>query len=137
MEAPNLEESRPGFPVPIGHYSNVVELDSGLVLLSGQKAWHPGRGTEIEGDMSTQVGQIFRNIGSLLASVGLGLDSIVRITCCLANIEDYAEFDSAYSRCLGKHRPARVSLGGYALRGGALVELVVEAYRGATDFALR
>lgn len=122
-------ESVSGVAPPIGHYSHVVELGNGLVYLSGQKAWHPETGKLIAGDVVEQTLLVFDNIERILAAVDLNLSNIVRIGCHLANVEHYEPFNAVYERRLGSHKPARTTLAGYALRGGALVELVVEAYR--------
>lgn len=119
-------------PEPVGHYSHVVELPNGMVYMAGQKAWKYGRGTEIEGDITEQTHRVMDNIEAILASVGLKLTQVTRIQCCLANIDDFAAFERVYSSRLGEHKPARVTLGGLTLRGGALVELIVEAYRPQT-----
>ena len=116
-------------PEPVGHYSHVVELPNGIVYLAGQKAWKYGRGTDIEGDITEQTHRVMDNIEAILAGVGLGFKHVTRIHCCLADINDFEAFERVYSSRLGDHKPARVTLGGLTLRGGALVELIVEAYR--------
>lgn len=119
----------PGAPPVIGHYSHVAVLPGGLVLLSGQKAWIDATGRLAPGGIGAQTEVIFRNIRALLEPLGLGLDALVRVSCHLADIEQYPAFNEAYAQALGPCRPVRTVLGGYALRGGALVELVVEACR--------
>lgn len=119
-------------PEPVGHYSHVVELPNGIVYLAGQKAWKHGQGTEIEGDITEQTHRVMDNIEAILDSVGLKWTHVTRIHCCLANIDDFEAFERVYSSRLGEHKPARVTLGGLTLRGGAMVELIVEAYRPQT-----
>ena len=128
MEFRNL--SGPAIPPVRGHYSHAAVLENGLVLLSGQKAWLPETGVLLQGGIASQTEQIFSNVEAILRGLDLPLSSIVRVSCHLANIDDYAEFNETYQRRLGDHRPARTVLGGYRLREGALVELVFEAYRG-------
>jgi 2-iminobutanoate/2-iminopropanoate deaminase len=124
-----ITESVPGVAPPLGHYSHVVELGNGTVYLSGQKAWHPQTGKLIDGDVVEQTELVFNNIERLLTAIDLDLSHIVRISCHLSDLECYEPFNSVYCRRLGAHKPARTTLAGYTLRGGALVELVVEAYR--------
>jgi 2-iminobutanoate/2-iminopropanoate deaminase len=118
-----------GAPQPIGHYCHAVELKNGLIFLSGQKAWDIETGKLIDGDIEAQTNLIFDIVTNILATMGLGLKSIVRIQCHLATGNLYAPFNAVYAKRLGDHKPARAVLAGYELRGGALVELVVEAVR--------
>jgi 2-iminobutanoate/2-iminopropanoate deaminase len=120
---------REGVPEPIGHYSHAVELDNGIVYISGQKAWKPGRGTAVDGDIIEQTGQVLNNVEAILTGIGLDLSDVTRIQICLANLEDYGAFEQVYAKRLGDHRPTRVTLAGFNLRGGALIELIVDAYR--------
>jgi 2-iminobutanoate/2-iminopropanoate deaminase len=116
-------------PEPVGCYSHLVELPNGVVYIAGQKAWKIGKGTVVEGDISEQTRQIFKNVEGILAAAGLTLANVVRVQCCLADLNSYEEFEKVYSEKLGAHRPARVILGNIGLRGGALIELIVEAFR--------
>lgn len=122
-----------GAAQPIGHYAHAVELDNGIVYLSGQKAWDPVTGDLVPGDVEAQTGIVFDNIEGVLRHLGLTLSHVTRISCHLARVEDYEAFNRAYARRLGGHRPARTTLAGYQLRGGAAVELVAEAYRPAAS----
>lgn len=117
-------------PPVLGHYSHLVKIPGGLVLISGQKAWKDASGTLAEGDITAQTVLAIKNIKLLLQQIGLELNSLVRVSCHLANIDDYPQFNKAYAAALGVHKPVRTVLGGYKLRGGALVELVAEAYCG-------
>lgn len=119
----------PGAVPVAGHYCHACELPNGIVYLSGQKAWEPKTGQLLEGDMAAQVDLIFSNLADILAGLGLGIDSITRISCYLSDVDAYRAFNEAYARNLGEHKPARTVISGCSLRGGALVELVAEAYR--------
>lgn len=113
----------------IGHYSQAVELPNGMIYLAGQKAWKPGQGTKVVGTIEEQTTQALGNIGKILEGLALGIKNIVRIQCFLANPDDYQSFNTAYAKALGKHKPARFVINGIGLRGGALIELVADAYR--------
>lgn len=138
MRIENSPEGRVQFhniqdAVPVvGHYSHACELPGGVIYLSGQKAWDPKTGKLIDGDMTAQVDLIFKNLKEILAALGLELDAITRISCYLADVDAYQVFNEAYAKNLGDHRPARTVISGCALRGGALVELVAEAFRTRT-----
>ena len=116
-----------------GHYSHLVELPNGVVQLCGIKAWDPTTGALMGHTISDQVEIIFDGVTSILQQAGMDVESITRISCHLASASDYDEFNAAYSRRLGSHKPVRTVLAGYQLRGGALVELVVDAFRAEID----
>ena len=118
-----------GLPSPIGHYCHAAELPNGIVLLSGIKAWKSETGSLIEGDVQEQARLIFRHVDTLLDAIGLARNAIYKVSCHLANVHDYEVFNRCYGDWLGAHRPARTVLEGYSLRGGAKLELVVEAFR--------
>ena len=120
-----------GAPAPIGHYSHYVELDNGVVYLSGQKAWKPENGELLQGDMRVQTELVIDNIEAILIGIGLSLDNVTRVQCYLSGEAEYRSFNEVYARRLGDHLPARSVLVNCGLRGGALVELVADAYRGA------
>lgn len=121
--------SCPGAASPIGHYSQAVKLPNGLVLFSGMKAWHPETGELTGSSIGQQTDLVFDNLEASLSHLGLTLSNVIRIQCHLAHEQDYGEFNAAYARRLGNSRPVRTTLAGYSLRGGALVELVADAYR--------
>lgn len=119
----------PDVPPIRGHYSHAVELPNGFVCIAGQKAWDPTSGNLIAADITTQTGLVFDNIEGILRQLGLRLNDVIRIQCHLADISHYDAFNTVYTERLGEARPARTVLGGYDLREGALVELVVDAFR--------
>ena len=116
-------------PSPIGHYSQIVELPNGMVYLSGIKAWKVGAGDAVSGDIQEQTNTIFDIIEDILETQGMSKENIIRIQCHIANVDDYEEFNKVYAKRLLLHQPARTVLAGYTLRGGAAIELVVDAYR--------
>lgn len=120
-------------PVVRGHYSQLITLPNGSYHMAGQKAWDPNTGVLITGNMEAQVKRIFDNIALILHSKGLGIGSVSRISCHLANIFDYDEFNRWYTYCLGNHKPTRIVLGGYQLRDGALVEMCAEGHIDLAD----
>jgi 2-iminobutanoate/2-iminopropanoate deaminase len=117
-------------PAPIGHYSHVVELDNGIVHLSGQKAWQPGEGALVTGGIVEQTERVLDNVEAILGEIGLDWSRVTRVHCYLADPEDFPAFDAVFARRLGAFRPARATVAGLRLRGKALVELAVDAYRG-------
>lgn len=118
----------PAAPAPIGHYHHAVVLPGGFVQLSGQKAWRPEDGVLIDGDVAAQTRLALSNIGAVLAGLGLDYSNLTRLVCHLHDPADYPAFNAAYSEELGAAMPTRAVLAGAALRGGALVEIIADAF---------
>jgi 2-iminobutanoate/2-iminopropanoate deaminase len=118
----------PDVPPIIGHYCHATESAAGLILLSGQKGWRLD-GSLVPGGLEAEFRQAFQNIETILRHLGLGIDSLARITCYLAGDSEFMAANAVYEKALGSHRPARALIGGCALRGGARIELVAEAFR--------
>lgn len=122
-----------GVPPVRGHYSHLVWLPNGLFYVAGQKAWDPNTGELVPGTIEEQTHLIFDNLIAVLSAARLGLADVTRISCHLAEIEMYDAFNDVYSERLGATLPARTVLGGYQLRDGALIELVVEGFARRPD----
>lgn len=118
----------PDAPAPIGHYHHAVVLPTGFVQLSGQKAWRPEDGVLIDGDVAAQTRLALSNIGAILAGLSLDYSNLTRLVCHLHNSDDYPAFNATYSEVLGEAMPTRAVLAGAALRGGALVEIIADAF---------
>jgi 2-iminobutanoate/2-iminopropanoate deaminase len=120
---------------PNGHYSHVVELPNGTIQMCGIKAWDASTGELSGSTISEQTNIVFDSILSALNALNLDEKNITRISCHLSDPDDYAGFNEVYSSRLGSSMPARTVLAGYKLRGGALVELVVDAFRPSGECA--
>lgn len=116
----------PDAPQAIGPYSQAV-VAGGFVFASGQIALDPKTG-EIVGDtVEAQTEQIFSNVQALLQAAGSDLEHVIKTTCFLASIEEFAAFNEVYGRYFKTHLPARSALGVAGLPKGALVEVEVIA----------
>ena len=79
-------------PAAIGPYSQGIIADK-LLFASGQIAINPTTGA-IEGtDIVSQTEQVMKNIGALLAEAGCSYENVVKTTCFLAEIADFAKFN--------------------------------------------
>lgn len=121
--------STPSAPKALGPYSVAVEA-AGLVFISGQVAIDPETGERAAGDVAVQADRIMRNIGAILADVGLGYDDIVKTTIFLTNMADFPSVNEVYGSCFGAEPPARSTVEVAALPGGFLVEIETIASRG-------
>ncbi|MBR5760128.1 MAG: RidA family protein [Thermoguttaceae bacterium] len=112
-------------PGAIGPYSQAVVVD-GLVYTSGQIPIDPVSGKiEAEG-IEEQTRRIIKNLAAVLEAAGSGLDKVVKTTCFLANMDDFAAFNEVYAEYfIGK--PARSCVEVARLPKGALAEIEVVA----------
>jgi 2-iminobutanoate/2-iminopropanoate deaminase len=107
-------------PMPGGAYSQGVRVGSTL-FLSGQVGIDPATGEVREG-LAQQTRQAIRNLEGVLREAGGSLESIVKTTCFLVDVGQFAEFNAAYAEMMGDHRPGRSTVG-VELAGGYLVEI--------------
>lgn len=110
-------------PAALGAYSQAVKAN-GFVFVSGQLGINPATGELAGATAGEQAAQAMKNIAAVLTEAGSSMDRIVRATIYLADVNDFAEVDAAYSAALtGAVKPARVAFGGNAIPKGALVEI--------------
>jgi 2-iminobutanoate/2-iminopropanoate deaminase len=115
-------------PAPVGPYSQAVEA-GGFLYLSGQIGMGPGGG-EMASDIRGQAAQVFRNIGAVLEAAGLGPSDVVKVNAYLADMDDFKDFNDAYSDFFGEHRPARAAIQAARLPLDALIEVEAVARAG-------
>ena len=111
----------PKAPAAIGPYSAAVKVGD-LVFTSGQLPADPATGNLVEG-VSAQTEQSLKNLSAVLEAAGSGLDKVIKTTCFLADMGDFAVFNGAYARYFKEHKPARSAVAVKALPKGALVEI--------------
>ncbi len=112
---------------PQGPYSPLVRAGDWLVT-AGQVGLLDGR--LVEGGVEAQTAQAMANIRTLLEAEGAGMESIVKTTVFLVDIEDWPKMNQPYLDALGDHRPARTAVAVAALPLGALVEIEAWAHLG-------
>lgn len=113
-------------PAAIGPYSQGI-IVNGMLFASGQIALDPKTGEVVGTTVQEQTEQVMRNVAGLLAAAGTDFDHVVKTTCFLESIGDFAAFNEVYARSFGDHLPARSAVGVDALPKGALVEVEVIA----------
>lgn len=113
-------------PGAIGPYSQGF-LTNGLVYTSGQIPVNPADGTIPEG-IAAQAEQSCKNVGAILEAGGSGFDKVVKTTCFLADIADFAAFNEVYAKFFTS-KPARSCVAVKDLPKGVLceVEAIAEA----------
>jgi len=117
-------------PAAVGPYvQGIIPSAPGVpVFLSGQVGLDPHTNTLVEG-LEAQTRQVFKNIEAVLAEAGLTLDDVIYANPLLASIDDFKEFNGYYAAIFGDHRPTRAAYAVKALPLGALVEVVVVAWK--------
>ncbi|HLU25611.1 MAG TPA: RidA family protein [Longimicrobiales bacterium] len=102
-----LKEIRtPNAPAAIGPYSQ-AQVVGNLVFTAGQIPLDPATGAVIEGDVSAQTARVLDNLRAILEAAGASLQSVVKTTVYLADMNDFAAMNAVYAEYFGEHRPAR------------------------------
>ena len=107
-------------PAAIGPYAQGY-IANGMVFTSGQLPVDPAAGTMPEG-IAAQAEQSCKNVGAVLAAGGTGLGSVIKTTCFLADMNDFAAFNEVYARYF-INCPARSCVAVKALPKNALCEI--------------
>lgn len=107
-------------PGAIGPYSQCLRTGN-LVFPSGQIGMDPETG-ELKSGLEAQAEQACRNVGAILAAAGTSLEHVVKTTCFLQDMADFAAFNEVYARYFVS-RPARSCVAVRELPKGALCEI--------------
>lgn len=112
-------------PAAIGPYSQGI-IANGMLFASGQIPINPATGN-IEGeDIVAQAELVMKNIGALLVEAGTDYTSVVKTTCFLADMGDFAAFNEVYARYFTE-KPARSCVAVKTLPKNVLCEVEVIA----------
>ena len=117
--------STPKAPAAIGPYSQAIVCGD-TVFTSGQIGIDPTCGEITGKDVREQTEQVMKNLCAVLAAAGTSMENVVKTTCFLADIADFAAFNEVYGKYLTE-KPARSCVAAKALPKGALVEVEVIA----------
>ncbi|MGN0452108.1 MAG: RidA family protein [Acutalibacteraceae bacterium] len=112
-------------PKAIGPYSQAI-LCGGMLYTSGQIALSPESGELVGENISEQTEQIMKNLSAVLAEAGTSFQNVVKTTCFLADIADFAAFNEVYGKYITS-APARSCVAVKSLPKGALAEVEVIA----------
>jgi 2-iminobutanoate/2-iminopropanoate deaminase len=115
-------------PKAVGPYSQAVEAN-GMVFISGQIPIVPETGQIIEGGIEVQTEQVLKNIGAILNEAGLTFDNVVKTTCLLNDMSNFAAMNQVYAKFFTKEMPARAAYGVVKLPLGVLIEIESIAVR--------
>ena len=108
-------------PAAIGPYSQ-AKVSGGLVFASGQIPIDPATGNIEAADIGGQTHRAAQNLAAVLEAAGSGLDKVLKTTCFIADMNDFAAFNEVYAQYF-PGRPARSCVEVSKLPKGALVEI--------------
>ena len=114
-------------PAAIGPYAQ-ANIIGNLVITSGQIPIDPATGNLVEGDIEVQTRQVFANLKAVLEAAGSSLDKIVKTTCFMDNMNDFAKMNEVYASFFSGDYPSRSAVEVAKLPKGALIEIEVIAY---------
>ncbi|MDO4303582.1 MAG: RidA family protein [Bacillota bacterium] len=117
--------STPKAPAAIGPYSQGI-IANGMLFASGQIPIIPESGELQDGDITAQAQQVMLNIGEILKEAGTDYEHVVKTTCFLADMNDFAAFNSVYEKYF-TGKPARSCVAVKQLPKNVLCEVEVIA----------
>ncbi|MBT2644294.1 MULTISPECIES: 2-iminobutanoate/2-iminopropanoate deaminase [Bacillaceae] len=112
-------------PAAIGPYSQGVVVNN-LFYSSGQIPLTP-EGVMVEGDIQAQTHQVFKNLKAVLEAAGASLETVVKATVFIKNMDEFAQLNEVYGEYFSTHKPARSTVEVARLPKDALVEIEVVA----------
>lgn len=115
-------------PAAIGPYSQAI-IAGDTLYASGQIPIIPATGEIAQGDITVQAKQSCENVGAILKEAGASFENVVKTTCFLADMADFAAFNGVYEQYFVS-KPARSCVAVKALPKGVLCEIEVIAYLG-------
>ena len=108
-------------PDAIGPYSQAVKV-GGLVFTSGQIAINPASGAVETVTIEEQTEQVCKNLKAVLEAAGSSLEKVVKTTCFLSDMDNFAAFNGVYAKYF-TGKPARSCVAVKTLPKNVLVEV--------------
>ena len=112
-------------PAAIGPYSQAI-LFNELLFSSGQIPVDPATGEVVQGDITVQAEQVMKNGGAVLKEAGTDFASVIKTTCFLSDMGDFAAFNEVYGKYFTE-KPARSCVAVKTLPKNVLCEVEVIA----------
>lgn len=114
-------------PAAIGPYSQAVSTND-LVFTSGQIPLDPVTMTVVGEDITAQAQQVMKNLSAVLEASGTSFEKVIKTTCFLADMADFAAFNEVYAKYFVS-KPARSCVAVKTLPKNVLCEVEVIAYK--------
>jgi 2-iminobutanoate/2-iminopropanoate deaminase len=115
-------------PKAIGPYSQAIEIN-GMLFVSGQIPIDPTTSKIVEGGIKEQTEQVMKNIGAILAEAGYSFSDVLKSTCLLSDMDNFAGMNEVYGKYYPENSPARAAYAVVKLPLGALIEIETIAGR--------
>lgn len=115
-------------PAAIGPYSQANTFGE-LVFTSGQLGFDVETMELVEGGIKEQSYQVLKNLVTVLAAAGASADTVLKTTCFIADMNDFAAFNEVYAEFFAKNAPARLCVEAARLPKDALIEVEAIAYK--------
>ena len=109
-------------PAAIGPYSQAVKHGN-LLVTSGQIPLDPASGEVVDGDISIQTTRVMDNLVEVLTAGGATLENVIKTTCFLNDMKDFAAFNEVYQQYFKGDAPARSCVAVDRLPKDVLVEV--------------
>jgi 2-iminobutanoate/2-iminopropanoate deaminase len=109
-------------PKAVGPYSQAIRF-ANLVFVSGQIPLDPKSGEIVGGGIEVQAKQVLENLRAIVEASGMGLENVLKCTCFLQSMEDFAKFNSVYATYFADVLPARETVEVSRLPKDVLVEI--------------
>ncbi|QQO10883.1 RidA family protein [Breznakiella homolactica] len=108
-------------PAAIGPYSQAISYGN-LLFTSGQIPLDPVSGDVVGSDVTAQAEQVLKNLGAVLAANNIDFSKVIKTTCFLADMGDFAAFNKVYEKYFVS-KPARSCVAVKQLPRGVLCEI--------------
>lgn len=109
-------------PGAIGPYSQAIEAN-GMLFISGQLPVNPETGNIVEGGIYEQTEQVMKNLEGILTEAGYTFDNVVKSTCLLSDMANFAAMNEVYGKRFSQNPPARAAFAVRTLPKEVLVEI--------------
>jgi 2-iminobutanoate/2-iminopropanoate deaminase len=112
----------PNAPAAIGPYSQAIKIGN-MLFISGQIPINPVTNNLIAGGIKEQTQQVLKNLFAVIEAANMKPENIVKCSCFLKNMSEFADFNSVYTEFLGTILPARECVEVARLPRDVLVEI--------------
>jgi 2-iminobutanoate/2-iminopropanoate deaminase len=109
-------------PAAIGPYSQAIE-SNGTLYISGQVPINPETAKVVEGGITEQTEMVMKNIKAILDAAGYTFKVVIKSTCLLSDMKNFAAMNEVYGKYYSENPPARAAFAVRELPLGVLVEI--------------
>jgi len=109
-------------PKPVGPYSQAV-IHEGIMYISGQIPLDPVSGELVRGTIEDETETAFNNLKTIIEEAGATMENVLRVSCYLADMEDFPRFNAVYATYFTDNPPARSTIQAAKLPLDVQVEL--------------